>query len=97
MNAVNSIMSNAYDQQIKDQLKAGSIFKTSDSTMPCRQGDNMMNITAKTARVKAGFLAQILNGSTIVWESKKAYKNAEKAIKVANSKIDNSIDKLFNK
>jgi hypothetical protein len=32
-----------------------------------------------------------------VWESKKAYKNAEKAIKVANSKIDNSIDKLFNK
>jgi hypothetical protein len=60
-------------------------------------GEKSMNIKAGCARVKAGFLAQIYNNSIIVWESKKAYKTSEKAIKVASSKIDNSIDKLFNK
>ena len=58
---------------------------------------NTMSVKAGSARVKAGYLAQVFSGSEIVWESKKAYKSSEKAYKKANDKINSSIDKLFNK
>ena len=73
-------------------IKAGDMV-----SMSIYGGQKSMNIKASCVRVKAGFLAQIFNGSVIVWESKRTYKTAEKAMKVAHSKIDSSINKLFNK
>lgn len=69
-----------------------SIFKFGVS-----EGGAKMEIRNVYTRVKAGYLAQVMHGSEIVWESKKAYKSAEKASAVAKKKISSSIDKLFNK
>lgn len=74
------------------------VYTTStSSTMNITRGEKSMNIRTGTVRVKAGYLAQIFNGSNIVWESKKAYKTADKANRTAEKRINNKIDNLFNK
>lgn len=60
-----------------------------------QEGKNM-NIKAGFAAVRGGFLALVYNGSIVVWESKKRYKTAEKAIAAANKKINTTVDDLFN-
>ena len=58
--------------------------------------EGTMNVKAGFAAVKGGFLALIYNGSIVVWESRKRFKTADKAVAAANKKIERSLDDLFN-
>lgn len=58
-----------------------------------------MDLNASTARVKAGYLAQVYDSmsDTIVWESKKAYRTNNKAIKAAGKRMEKAANDLFSK
>jgi len=87
----------------------GYSLGTTGSTMPWRGAEPIwgindeikreesdMNIRAAYTRVKDGYLAQVYNGSVIVWESEKAYRTMTKAYKVANKKINETVENIFN-